>query len=135
MAEEEAEIEESMDGTSKGEKLKELLENTEQLLSSQIKSLEILTNICCAVDDVDSEEFYDVESCSEASGDGEGLQEGQFELHPELRQAFLEAKVFGLLIEKAKLPAENVVEALRQHPFGTRLIFHYNLICLTLFIY
>lgn len=122
------------DGISKGAKLKVSLENTEQILSSQIKSLEILTNICCACDDPDSEEYYDTESCSEGTNDGEGLQEGQFELHPELRQAFLEAKIFNLLIEKAKLPAENIVEALRQHPLGkTLLSIHKTYVKLMLF--
>ncbi len=109
------EMEEDSDLASK---LHGTVESAEQLVSSQIKSLEILANICCCGDD-DSDEFYEDESCSEESlvGD-EGLQETLIDLNPELKKAFLDARLFQLVIEKAKLPAENIVEALFQHRAG-----------------
>ena len=114
-------MEENSDVASK---LHDTVEAAEQLVLSQIKSLEILANICCCGDD-DSDEFYEDESCSEESlvGD-EGLQEALIDLNPELKKAFLGAQLFQLVIEKAKLPAENIVEALFQHRAG--LCFPFN---------
>lgn len=107
-----------MEEESVDSKLLDVVESADQLVSTQIKSLEILTNLCCSGDDADSDEFYQDESCSEGSLDGEGLEEGLIELNPELKKALLDARIFKLVIAKAQLPATNVIEALIQHRSG-----------------
>ena len=98
-------------------KLQDSVESADELITAQIKTLEILTNICCSGDD-DSDEFYEDESISDESLGNEGYQEGIIDLHPELKKAFIDAQLFQLVIEKTKLPATNVIEALNQHRLG-----------------
>lgn len=98
-------------------KLQSAVEEAEELVSNQIKALEILTNVFCCGDD-DSEEFYDDETCSEISDNATGLEEISVVLPPSLKKELVDAQLFRLVIEKAKLPAENIVEALKQHRPG-----------------
>ena len=111
-----------MEEISTDVKLQDSIAAAENLLSVLIKSLEILTNLCCPSDDCDSEDFYQSDDgCSgdAESMDAEGLEDTQFDLNPELKEAFLKAKLFQAVLERAKIPAENVVEALMQHPSGS----------------
>lgn len=108
----------AMEEDSLTSKLHNSVETAEELISAQIKSLEILTNICCSGDDGDSDEFYEDESISDESLGNEGFQESLIDLNPELKKAFIDARLFQLVIEKAKLPATNIIEALNQHPTG-----------------
>lgn len=111
-----------MEEDSLSSRLNNAVEAAEELISAQIKSLEILTNICCSGDDADSNEFYEDESVGDESLGNEGLEEGIADLNPELKKAFVDAQFFQLVIEKAKLPATNIVEALNQHRSGTDVI-------------
>lgn len=106
-----------MEEDSLDSKLHDAVEAAEQLISAQIKSLEILTNLCSG-DDTDSEEYSDKASCSEESLDGEGFEESFVTLNPDLKKALIEARLFQLVIEKAQLPAANIVEALVQYRPG-----------------
>ena len=111
-----------MEEDSLASKFNDSIESAEEMISTQIKSLEILTNICCSGDDGDSDEFYEYESISDESLGNEGFQEGLVDLNPELKKAFIDARLFQLVIEKAKLPATNIIEALNQHSAGWHLI-------------
>ncbi|XP_057379053.1 HEAT repeat-containing protein 3-like [Daphnia carinata] len=107
-------------------RLYDAVEAAEELISAQIKSLEILTNICCSGDDADSDEFYEDESVGDESLGNEGLEEAIPDINPELKKAFVDAQLFQLVIEKAKLPATNIVEALNQHRSGKSLLKRYE---------
>ena len=111
--------------SSQEDRLQQALGTTERLLSSQIKALEILTNICCPSDaDSLDDEFYQDDSCSEdGSVIGGGIEECALELNPELKAAFLQAGLFQAVIDRAKLPAANIVEAISQHSDGTSLFY------------
>lgn len=111
-----------MEEDSVDSKLLDVVESADRLVSTQIKCLEILTNLCCSGDDADSEEFYQDESCSEGSLDDEGLEEGVVELNPEFKKALHVAQIFQLVIAKAQLPATNVIEVLIQHRSGIYLV-------------
>lgn len=115
-----------MEEDSLSSRLNNAVEAAEELISAQIKSLEILTNICCSGDDADSNEFYEDESVGDESLGNEGLEEGIADLNPELKKAFVDAQFFQLVIEKAKLPATNIVEALNQHRSGKALLKRYE---------
>lgn len=112
----------AMEVTSLESKLDDAIETAEHLLLTQMKALEILTNLCCSGDDSDFED-YDNESSSEFSLNGEGLEEISVNLHPELKKALIDGGFFQLIIEKAKLPATNIVEALSQHRLGKYSIY------------
>ena len=101
-------------------KLKDAIDATEEILSSQIRALEILTNLLCSGDDSDDEELYEDESDSEESDEtgGMALEALQTEILPELKAKILEAKLFQVVLEKANFPAENVCQALSQHRAG-----------------
>lgn len=122
-----------MEEVSRDVKLQDAIAAAENLLSVQIKSLEILTNLCCPSDDSDSDDFYQSDDgCSQdaESLDAEGLEDTQFDLNPELKEAFLKGALFQLVLERAKTPAENISEALMQHPSGkiNVVVFLYNFV-------
>lgn len=104
-------------------KLQEAADETSNMLSAQIKSLEILTNLCCSSDDSEYESF-DEDSCSEASVCDVGLEEGSVSMNPELKAAILETGLVNLVIDKARLPADNIRDALTQHPLGIAVQIH-----------
>ena len=107
------------EGDSRETKLVDAFTVTDRLLSTQIKALEILTNLCCSADSdsLDDDQFYD--SCSETSIEGGGLEESAIELNPELKAAFLQAGLFQSVVERARMPAENIIESLSQYQTGT----------------
>lgn len=126
------------EGGTREAKLTDSLEAADRHLSTQIKALEILTNLCCPADSdsLGDDEFYD--SCSEGSVDGVGIEESTLELNPQLKEAFLRAGLFETVVSRARLPAENIIEALFQHSSGkfcicrgVRCFSIYLLFCMT----
>lgn len=107
-----------MEESSLDSKLDDAVEAAEHLVLTHMKALEILTNLCCSGDDSDYEDYENDESSSEFSLNGEGLEEMSVVIHPELKKALIEESFFQLVVEKAKLPATNIVEALAQHKSG-----------------
>ena len=99
------------------------------MLTSQIRALEILTNLLCSNDnDSDYEDYPDEDSCSEGSGDVDGMtmENLQTELTPELKENLISVGVFTLVLDKANYPAENVCQALAQNRAGNNF-FAYHL--------
>lgn len=122
---EEADEDEMEEDSPREDKLQDALRTAERLLTTQIKALEILTNLCCPADadSLDEDQYYQDESCSEeGSLTGDGIEECALELNPDLKSAFLQAGLFQAVIERAKLPAVNIVEALSQHSNGILLV-------------
>ena len=110
-------------------KLKDAIETAEDMLTSQIRALEILTNLLCSNDnDSDYEDYPDEDSCSEGSGDVDGMtmENLQTELTPELKENLISVGVFTLVLDKANYPAENVCQALAQNRAGNNF-FAYHL--------
>lgn len=107
-----------MEESSLDSKFDDAVEAAEHLVLTQMKALEVLTNLCSSGDDSDYEDYENDESSSEFSLNGEGLEEMSIVIHPELKKALIEQVFFQLVVEKAKLPATNIVEALAQHKSG-----------------
>ena len=102
-------------------KLKDEISAAEDLLNSQIGSLEILTNLCASSEESDYEDADEDDSsnCDSFEVDGMTLDNVQIELGPELKQSLLESGIFQLVLNKANLPAENVCQSLREHRAGS----------------
>lgn len=94
----------------------DIMDSAEKLLSSQTVALEILTNLCSCSDEFD--EMYEDLSCSESSLPEDGIEDSETQIEPELKKELIDAKLFQRVIEKAKLPPENILTLLKQQRSG-----------------
>lgn len=99
------------------QKLDDLVDSVEKVLSSQTVALEILTNLCSCGDEFD--EMYEDLSCSESSLIEDGIEDSETQIEPELKKELVDAKLFQMVIDKAKLPPENVITLLKQQRSGS----------------
>jgi len=121
----ESDEESNMDTDEKHQqKLEDLIDSAEKVLSSQTVALEILTNLCSCSDEFD--ETYEDLSGSESSLPEDGIEDSETQIAPELKKELVDAKLFQRVINKAKLPSETVLTLLRKQPAGELMVKRYE---------
>jgi len=106
------------------QKLDDLMDIADKLLSSQTVALEILTNLCCSSEEFN--EMYDDESGSEGSIQDDGTQDSETQIEPELKKELIDAKLFEKVIDKAKMPSEDAISLLKKQPSGKLMVKRYE---------
>ena len=102
------------------QKLQDVIDVTDKLISSMVAALETVTNLCSSsqFSDIDDEEY---ESCSEGSvaeGDNGMEQDGHSMIDAQLKEGIVASGIFQNVVDKAKLPTQQQLECLLQHASG-----------------